>query len=186
MPNVGRSWYTDTAYGAKYFTFVAEELPRVCRSYFKGMSAKREDTFVAGLSMGGYGAVKAALRCPDVYGGCASLSGAFDIFTDRRLMSWNEWRGIYGFELENPEQLAGTEHDVFELVRRNCVAGVPFPKMYLWCGEGDALVSTNRDFHNLLVQNNISHSYNESEGKHSWNWWDLRIQDALDYLLDDN
>ena len=60
MPEVGRSWYTDTAYGENNFTFVTEELPKVCRSYFKGMSSKREDNFVAGLSMGGYGAVKAA------------------------------------------------------------------------------------------------------------------------------
>ena len=57
MPSVNRSWYTDTVYKAKYFTFVTEELPRVCRSYFRGMSDKREDTLVAGLSMGGYGAV---------------------------------------------------------------------------------------------------------------------------------
>ena len=51
MPSVNRSWYTDTVYGAKYFTFVTEELPRVCRSYFRGMSDKREDNMVAGLSM---------------------------------------------------------------------------------------------------------------------------------------
>ena len=53
MPSVGRSWYTDTPSGAKYLTFVTEELPRVCQSYFRGMSDKREDNMVAGLSMGG-------------------------------------------------------------------------------------------------------------------------------------
>lgn len=186
MPNVGRSWYTDTADGAKYFTFVTEELPRVCRSYFKGMSDKREDTLIAGLSMGGYGAIKAALRCPETFGGCASLSGAFDIFAERRLMIWDEWRGVFGFDLEKPSQLAGTQHDVFALVRRNFSAGVPFPKMYLWCGESDSLLSTNRDFRDLLIENNISHIYKESEGNHSWKWWDLHIQDALDYLLDES
>ena len=186
MPNVGRSWYTDTAGGAKYFTFVTEELPRVCRNYFKGMSERKEDTLIAGLSMGGYGAIKAALRCPDTFGGCASLSGAFDIFAARRLMKWDEWRGVFGFDLEKPSQLAGTQHDVFELVRRNCAAGVAFPKMYLWCGESDSLLTTNRDFRDLLVDKNIPHSYNESEGNHSWKWWDLHIQDALDYLLDES
>ena len=53
MPSVGRSWYTDTAYGANYFTFITKELPKVCRGFFKGMSDKREDTLIAGLSMGG-------------------------------------------------------------------------------------------------------------------------------------
>ncbi len=185
MPNVGRSWYTDTADGANYFKFVTEELPRVCRNYFKGMSDKREDTLIAGLSMGGYGAVKAALRCPETFGGCASLSGAFDIFAERRLMIWDEWRGVFGFDLEKPQQLAGTEHDVFELVRRNYADGVPFPKLYLWCGESDSLLSTNRDFRDLLTEKSIPHSYNESEGNHSWKWWDLHIQDALDYLMDE-
>ena len=79
MPEVGRSWYTDTCNGEKYFTFVTEELPAVCRSYFKGMSEKREDNLIAGNSMGGYGAVKAALHHPDKYFACASLSGSLDI-----------------------------------------------------------------------------------------------------------
>ena len=54
MPDVARSWYSNTQYGANYFTFVSEELPAVCRGYFKDMSDKREDNYVAGLSMGGY------------------------------------------------------------------------------------------------------------------------------------
>ena len=74
MPDADRSWYTDTAYGAKYLTFVACELPDVCRSFFRGMSDRREDTLIAGLSMGGYGAIKAALTYPERFGGAASLS----------------------------------------------------------------------------------------------------------------
>lgn len=58
MPEVGRTWYTDTQYDLKHFTFVADKLPAVCRSYFKGMSARREDNMIGGFSMGGYGALK--------------------------------------------------------------------------------------------------------------------------------
>ena len=75
MPGVNNSWYADTCYGAGYFTFITRELPEVCRGYFKGMSDKREDNFIAGLSMGGYGALKAALTCPETFGHCAALSG---------------------------------------------------------------------------------------------------------------
>ena len=183
MPNIGRNWYADTAYGAKYFTFITEELPKVCRGFFNGMSHKREDTFIAGLSMGGYGAVKAALRCPETYGGCGSLSGAFDIFDMRRLKMLDEWKGIFGFDLEDPNELRGTIHDVYALAEQNAKAGVPFPKMYLWCGESDGWVKANQEFHQLLDRLEVPHTYVESEGNHSWKWWDLHIQDVLDALL---
>ena len=184
MPSVNRCWYTDTAYGANYFTFVTEELPNVCRSYFRGMSDRREDNLVAGLSMGGYGAVKAALRCPEKFGGCASLSGALDIASfGKRPDVADEWRSIFGFSMESAEELTGTEHDLFALAK-NCTEGkIPFPKTYLWCGESDFLLEQNRRFHEYLKTLKISHSYNESEGNHSWKWWDLHIQDALRFLL---
>jgi S-formylglutathione hydrolase FrmB len=184
MPNVGRNWYTDTAYGAKYFTFVTEELPHICRKFFNGMSEKPEDNFVAGLSMGGYGAIKAALLCPETFGGCASLSGAFDVFDARRLKIWDEWKGIFGSDLQDPSQLLGTEHDVFALAERYDATKHVFPKMYLWCGTEDALVKINRRFREHLDNLQIPNVYKESEGNHSWKWWDLHIQDALDFLLD--
>ena len=74
MPSIDLSWYTDMYYGPKYWTFMTEELPRICRSFFPRMSVKREDTFVAGLSMGGYGALKCALRAPKVFSWAAGLS----------------------------------------------------------------------------------------------------------------
>ena len=58
MPDGDLSWYTDMKHGQNYFTFMADELPAVCRDFFPKMSPRREDTFVAGLSMGGYGAFK--------------------------------------------------------------------------------------------------------------------------------
>lgn len=186
MPNVGRSWYADTAYGAKYFTFVTEELPRMCRKFFNGMSDCPEDTFVAGLSMGGYGAIKAALCCPETFGGCASLSGALDVFDARRLNIWDEWKGIFNFDMQDPSELLGTEHDVFALAQRYDSVLRPFPKMYMWCGTEDKLININRKFHEHLTQLQVSHVFKESEGNHSWKWWDLHIQDALDFLFNEN
>ena len=183
MPSVGRSWYTDTAYGVNYFTFVTEELPRVCRSYFRGMSDKREDNFVAGLSMGGYGAIKAALSCPESFGGCASLSGALD-FTSRARTYLNfDIKWIFGSEYSSSTELAETKHDVYFLTKQNAKSGVPFPKMYLWCGVSDELLNGNREYSKLLGELGVEHLYEESVGNHSWKWWDLHIQDALKYLL---
>ncbi|MBO5221916.1 MAG: esterase family protein [Clostridia bacterium] len=181
MPSVNRSWYTDTVYKAKYFTFVTEELPRVCRSYFRGMSDKREDTLVAGLSMGGYGAVKCALRCPEKYGYCASLSGAMDIaLRAERLME----EGVFGAEFLDESSQRRKECDLFMLAKENKEKCLPFPKLYQWCGTEDRLLDENRRYHALLEQLEIPHKYEESEGNHSWKWWDLHIQDALRYFFE--
>lgn len=184
MPEVGRSWYTDTRYGANYFTFVTEELPQVCRSYFKGMSDRREDNLVAGLSMGGYGAVKAALCCPEKFFGCASLSGSLDISRKGRPTILEEWQGIFNFDLEAPAELEDSEHDLFAIARKNHAEGKPFPKLYLWCGTEDSLITVNRNFDKLLQELGVAHVYEESQGDHSWKWWDMHIADALACLLE--
>lgn len=185
MPCVARSWYTDTAYGAQYLTFVTQELPNACRGFFRGMSEKREDTFVAGLSMGGYGAIKAALTAPERFGGCASLSGALDICDfARRKQNLEEWRGIANFDLRDASELKGSRHDIFAIAERHAAEGKPFPKLYLWCGEQDELLLHNDRFHELLDTLSVKHVYKTSEGDHSWRWWDLHIQAAMQYLFE--
>lgn len=183
MPSVARSWYTDTAYGAKYFTFVSEELPRVCRSYFSGMSDKREDNFIAGLSMGGYGAFKIALTYPERFGGCASLSGAHDLFRENAFKFNREWRGNFGFDIPTSDELLGTKHDVFWLADKAKASGKELPRMFLWCGESDFLLEGNRRLDAYLTELGIDHVYRESEGDHSWQWWDKHITDAIDSIM---
>src|SRR6476619_331298 len=78
MPQVHRSFYLDEAHGNRYWTFLSEELPAVVSSFFR-VSQRREDTFVAGLSMGGYGAMRWALRQPEKFAAAATLSGALDL-----------------------------------------------------------------------------------------------------------
>src|ERR1044071_9564167 len=99
MPAVNLSFYTDMAHGGKYWQFISEEVPAVARESYS-LSSKREDNFVAGLSMGGYGALKLALTYPDRYAAAASLSGAVDIAADVRghgLHDEKLWRA----EMEN-------------------------------------------------------------------------------------
>ncbi len=183
MPSVERSWYTDTQYGEKYFTFVTDELPRVCRSYFRNMSDKREDNFVAGFSMGGYGAMKAALSCPEKFCGCASLSGGLDLMKLGEILNIQDWRAIFGYDLKSGDELGGTEHDLFELARRIKTSGKELPRMFLWCGTEDYLIELNRKFHKTLEELELPHVYRESEGNHSWKWWDMHIQDALEFFF---
>lgn len=186
MPCVARSWYTDTAYGGKYLTFVAKELPTVCRSFFRGMSDRREDTLIAGLSMGGYGAFKAALSYPECFGGAASLSGTLDIADASRNRPMDEWRGIFGFDLQSPADLLGTQHDLFTLATDVHAKNKPFPKLYQWCGMQDHNLSYNQRYDELLTTLGVEHLYEASQGDHSWPWWDLHIRDAMRYLLATN
>jgi S-formylglutathione hydrolase FrmB len=183
MPNAGRSWYTNMATGAKYLNFVACELPDVCRGIFKGMSSRREDTFIAGNSMGGYGAFKAALTYPERFGGAASLSGTLDIADTTRNRPMNEWRGIFGFDMQSVGELKETEHDLFALARACRASDQPFPNMYFWCGEQERGHAYSERFDGLLNELGVAHCYESSPGDHSWNCWDAWIQNALRYLL---
>lgn len=183
MPDVGRSWYTDTTWGENYFTYLTKELPEVCRGYFAGLSDKREDNFVAGLSMGGYGAVKAAMWCPESYAGCISLSGSLDITRKNRPCDLQLWRALFNPAMESPLELEGTRYDLFHMARENKKNGVEFPKMFFWCGTEDSLITPNRDYSALLCELGVEHVFRESEGDHSWKWWDLHIQDGLEFLF---
>ena len=183
MPDAERSWYTNTVYGMNYFNFITEELPELCRNTFKFLSDKREDNIVAGLSMGGYGAVKTALSFPERYGTCISLSGSLDITRKGRPCNLNEWRSIFNFNMESPLELEGSEHDLFTLARKNKAEGKPFSSLYLWCGTEDALINVNRSFDELLTSLSVPHEFKESEGDHSWKWWDMHIQNALRWVF---
>jgi S-formylglutathione hydrolase FrmB len=177
MPCVDRSWYTDTAYGKKYFTHVTQELPEKIAYYFNDYSDKREDNLVIGLSMGGYGAVKAALTYPEKYGFCASLSGSLDITRKNRPYDLDEWRSIFGFDLKSAAELEGTKHDLFALAD----AARDLPYIYMWCGTEDPLMEANNNFSSHLTALGIAHTFNTSEGDHTWKYWDMHIQTALAY-----
>jgi S-formylglutathione hydrolase FrmB len=78
MPAVDRSFYADMAYGNNYYTYVYKELPQMMLGMLP-ISFKKEDNYIAGLSMGGYGAFKLALNQPERFAAAASLSGSVDV-----------------------------------------------------------------------------------------------------------
>ena len=183
MPSVERSWYTNTAYGQRYLDFVADELPAVCRGYFRGMSDAREDNYVGGLSMGGYGALKLSLLYPERYAGCIALSASPDITRKNRTYLLEEWRANFGFDIPDALALEGSEHDLFALLDR--VSDIKtLPRIFQWCGTEDGLINANREFRDRLIARGAVLDYSESEGNHSWRWWDMHIQRGLKYLFD--
>ncbi|MBR2371158.1 MAG: esterase family protein [Clostridia bacterium] len=185
MPNVDRSWYANTSYGMNYFNYITNELPQLCYSTLKCLSEKREDNIIVGLSMGGYGALKAALTYPDRYGFCASLSGALDVTRKKKSCNLDEWRSLFGFNIESPLELEGGENDLFALANQCKKEDKTFPEIYMWCGLQDALLQENHEFEQLLAELDVPHIYKESKGGHSWTCWDIQIQDVLKWIFKD-
>lgn len=175
MPNADRSWYTDTAYGKQYFTYITQELPEMLSKLFKGYSPAREDNWIMGLSMGGYGALKAALTYPEKYSFCASFSGALDITRKNLPCDLAEWRSIFGFDLESARELAGTQHDLLTLAGQTDAP----PYIYMWCGMQDRQLYANEEFSARLTQLGIPHRYETSEGNHTWKYWDEQLKTVL-------
>ncbi len=180
MPAVARSFYTDMYAGPQYWTFISEELPVVARHFFP-LSAERADNFVAGLSMGGYGALKLGLRCPERFAAAASLSGATHVAASalRGGRAWvRERRMIFG----DLKKLAGSDNDLFALVTRLVRSGGPMPRFYQWCGTEDFLYQDNLAFRDHALQAGLDLTYEEGPGTHEWQYWDKMIQRVLAWL----
>ncbi|WP_310601126.1 alpha/beta hydrolase family protein [Desulfobulbus sp.] len=180
MPAAGRSFYADMRAGPRYWTFISEEVPAVARHYFP-LSAKRQDNFVAGLSMGGYGAFKLALSHPRRYAAAASLSGVMDIARlarDEQAAGLDELRQIFG----EAETLANSPNDLFFLAQRMVRQAKPQPWLYQWCGTEDFLYADNARFHRHTETLGIAVHYKEGPGGHEWSCWDAQIQQVLAWL----
>jgi len=180
MPAVGRSFYADMARGLPYWTFLTEELPRVARSLFP-LSAAREANFVAGLSMGGYGAFKWALSRPEQFAAAASLSGVLDVATAPERLGPEgqpEMENIFG----RPDQIAGTDHDLVHLAERLAASDRPRPALYVWCGTEDFLYEDGLKFRDHARRLGLDLEYEEGPGDHEWASWDRQIQRVLEWL----
>lgn len=177
------NFYQDMYRGDAYHTFFTEELPAYITRLFPA-SKKREDTFVAGFSMGGYGAWYLALSRPDLYGKAASMSGALDIAACYEagkagtMDSPFAWNNIF----ENPDELAGSDADLFRLYDR-CVENGQVPELYQACGTEDFLYRMNQDVRKRMEQKGAQITYEEGPGGHNWDFWDVYIQKILDWML---
>ena len=184
MPAVGRSFYQDMASGPRYWTFVSEELPALCERLLP-LSSAREDRFAAGLSMGGYGALRLGLATPERFAAVASLSGALDMPKRARdagregsRLSLDEWVGILGPELK----IEGSGSDLQFLAGKLASSPGPKPGIYLACGTEDELLEDSRAFRWHLEALHLPPTYVESPGAHEWGYWDAQIQRVLDWL----
>lgn len=186
MPSGENRFYLDDEKsGELYGEFIGKELVEFTRKLFP-LSDKREDTFIAGLSMGGYGAIRNGLKYAENFGCVIGLSAALvhdtwkdadnsaPIFTFRR----NYYEAIFG----EYDKVKGSDKDPKALLLKLKEEGRPVPKMYLCCGTEDGLITANRDFRDFLNENGVDLTYVEGPGKHDWVFWDTYIKKVLDWL----
>lgn len=177
MPQVHTSFYTDEVHGLPFWTFLTVELPALVHRLFR-VSDRREDTFVAGLSMGGYGAMKWALREPWRFAAAASLSGAL-------ALSHPSERADPGFRhlLEKTfggSATDGTPDDVLHLVDSADPAALP--ALFVACGTEDFLYPANEEFIRRAGAAGVPLTVDVGPGDHEWAYWDARIRDVLGWL----
>jgi S-formylglutathione hydrolase FrmB len=181
IPEGKDGWYTDgPAPNAKFESYFVEELiPDVDRR-FRTVAA-REGRAVAGLSMGGYGSMKFALKHPELFAFAASMSGALAV------ASWTPDQHIPEFVRPSVMRVYGDagsdvrrDNDIYRLVREltpERAAALPF--LYLDCGTEDFLITNSRDFTALLIEKKVAHEFRELPGTHSWPYWDRQVQEVL-------
>ena len=191
IPEVQKSFYIDMAEGAPYFTYITQELPQLVETLFR-VSPKREDRYVMGISMGGYGALRCALTYPERYAGCAAFSPACDIRLvmeacrmETPMMPLGEVMGIVGKEVleqfqERPELLA--PYDLFELARRQD-ENPEKPRLFVTCGTEDFIHQMSLNLAKAMEPLHYDFTYLEWPGIHEWYFWDESVHLAFEHFF---
>lgn len=179
MPAVHRSFYTDMIHGYDYWTFISEEVPEIATRYFP-LRQEREMNFVAGLSMGGYGAFKLALSRPEKFAAAASLSGALDIV--REIEEEKDLEREFKLVFGSRKRLKGSNNDLMALLEKAASGEEKLPALYQCCGTEDFLYEDNLCFRQQAKELGISLNFEDGPGDHNWDYWDKKIRDVLDWL----
>ncbi|MBM7712684.1 alpha/beta hydrolase [Enterococcus xiangfangensis] len=181
MPSTDLGFYTNTTYDMNYWTFISEELPEIVHELFPQITDKREKTFAAGLSMGGYGALKLGLAKSENFAAVASLSGAVVLSDVKSLLTVrNEayWQGIFG----PLDQIQGSKNDPLYLLEELVNSQKPAPRFFLACGTEDDLYPASQYMAHKLKQKELAVTFEEGPGKHDWVFWDTWIERVLEWF----
>lgn len=196
MPSAQLSGYADMVYGEAFFTYLTEEVPALVRKLFP-VSEKREDTFVAGVSMGGYGAAKIGLTFPDRYAAIGAISNGNHAYIrpigfharnslEEFSPSVADARHLLCWGIGKEGDPRGTGEDLYTLAQKAIDAGGPLPALFHTCGSFDrnlAMAQHMRDFFRSLPGDPFRYTYYEEPyGEHIWEYWDRWIQTFMAWL----
>ena len=183
MPAVYHSFYCNELYGERYWDYVSTELPETMQRFLK-ISKDPAKTYVAGLSMGGYGAMRLALTYPERFAAAASFSGAVDVY---RTMRNHDQEGTAKRILgsSGPEvDPRGTELDLNYLKEKN-KSSAHKPRIYISCGTEDFLYHQHQAFVPGLIEAGWDVTRHDEPGAiHEWGFWDQEIKKFIDFIYD--
>lgn len=174
-PGVGpASYYYDSPLmdSVRYETYLISELiPFVDKNY--RTLAKKESRAITGLSMGGHGAVTLSAKHPELFIAAGSMSGVMNIDTrlwkvqeDFRALRVQSQKAMLGeINYDGPSFNPYTSVGLVSQMKSNGIA------LIIDCGVDDFLIETNRQIHQLLVENKTPHEYIERPGAHTWDYW---------------
>ncbi len=186
MPAGENKFYVDNKKSMDKFTeFVGDDLVNFTRKLLP-LSEKREDTFIAGLSMGGYGSCITGLNFAHTFGYIGMFSASLRIDTIH--LSTNDdpilyrrkdnYESIFG----DVSKIKGSCNDNKWLITNLKENDNKIPYIYQVCGKQDFLIEQNRDYHKFLIDNSVNVHYEEWEGTHDWKFWDEAILKFLNFL----
>ena len=186
MPSGDNAFYVDQPAGNNFYgEFIGKELVEVTRKMFP-LSRKREDTFIGGLSMGGFGALRNGLKYSDTFGCIISLSGALHL---EEMASRTKDAPFFLESRSYAEACFGDLAKVLDsdknprwLVKELKKAGKELPKIYMACGDQDHLLPVNKDMAAFLKEQGAEVTFEIGPGNHEWDFWDAYIKKAIDWL----
>lgn len=186
MPSGDNAFYVDRPASHNFYgEFIGEELVELTRRMFP-LSRKREDTFIGGLSMGGYGAMRNGLKYGDTFGYIVSLSGAMHLeemaSRTKDDVFFIESKSFAESCFEDLSKLLDSDKNPKWLVKERKKAGKPLPKVYMACGNQDSLLEANRDMAAFLKAQGVDVTFEVGPGGHEWDFWDAYIKKAIDWL----
>lgn len=186
MPSGDNMFYVDNPkLGNYYGEFIGKELVEITRKMFP-LSRRREDTFIAGLSMGGYGAIRNGLKYHDTFGYIAGLSSALIIDDIEKrtddVQFFFESRSFAEGCFGDLTKVKNSDKNPKWLVKKLVEEKVDIPKIYLACGEDDFLLKANQDFKNYLDELGVEVTFEVGSGGHEWDFWNRYIYKVLQWL----
>lgn len=183
--DAGNSWYSDgiEGNGAKYESFFKSEfIPRIENDFKIG--CRKKSRSIAGLSMGGYGALKIALKYPSLFAWSGSMSGAFDAPRQTDQRPGPDWdilgdsiKSVFG-KAQNSN--VRVENDLFQLISELTENEIKnLPDIYFDCGSDDSFIRINRELFEIFKEKNVKCVFHEKPGGHDWNYWNWRLKEIL-------
>ena len=179
-------WLDGISSGHQFLKFIGEELIEYVRRIF-GLAKSKEDTYICGMSMGGFGALHTALYYPEVFGKAAGLSSAL-IVHEVATMTEGKGNEVANYEFYRecfgePSKVLESDNNPETLVKKLKAAGKKFPELLMCCGTEDFLLENNREFHRFLEAEKVPHIYEEDTGNHDMMFWNKYVEKFIPIMF---